>query len=279
MSIPNELTSIDEVYGTPSNPPYQDDEYKRNVANEDAHMPTVSDSQSGNIPMPSTHSQQSKSSRSRSTRGGKSVDSTVELMSDQHNSQTGADIPILTDSTATIHQTPIPSNKSSSVRSRSDRRSNVNPSNRASSSWQHPGTTEPIAPVLPLVSPVVSTSHASEESQAAIAYDDESDSDATLQEFQGFLRDAQIPFSEPVVPSFWDSSHSLCYLMESHPLKRSCDDDFNPGPFSEELQFELPAELGCFLVNPVAIPEGSVLVYNIAESGITTSVIEKALDA
>ena len=89
---------------------------------------------------------------------------------------------------------------------------------------------------------------------------------------------SQIPFSEPVVPSFWDSSHSLCYLMESHPLKRSCD-DFVPGPFSEELQFELPAELGCFLVNPVAIPEGSVLVYNITESGITTSVIEKALDA
>ena len=257
MSIPNELTSIDEVYGTPSNPPYQDDESKRNVANEDAHMPTVSDSQSGNIPMPSTHSQLSRSSRSRSTRGGKSVDSTVELMSDQHNSQTGTHIPILTDSTATIHQTPIPSNKSS-LRSRSDRRDRtVNPSNGASSSWQHPGTTEPIAPVLPLASPVVSNSHASEESTATIAYDDDSDSDATAQEFQGFLHDVQIPFSEPVVPSFWDSSHSLSYLMNSHPLKRSCD-DFVPGPFSEELQFELPAELGCFLVNPVAIPEGSV---------------------
>ena len=61
------LTSIDEVYGTPSQPPYQDDDSKRNVVNEDAHMPAVPDSNNGNIPMPSAHSQQSRSSRSRST--------------------------------------------------------------------------------------------------------------------------------------------------------------------------------------------------------------------
>ena len=176
--------------------------------------------------------------------------------------------------------TSVSTDKSS--RSRSDRR------NQASSSWQHPAgrdqsgftPTLPLAPDSFVSSPTVnSNSNDTTDSQATIAYDDESDSDATVNEFSGFqLYDVQIPFSEPDVPAFWDSSHSLSYLMNSHPLKRS-DDDFIPGPYSQELQFELPSELGCFLVNFVCIPDGSVLVYSITEAGSTTAVIEKALDA
>ena len=252
------MNSIDEVYAD-SIPPHQDEDSFRPKANP-----------SNAIPMPSRND----SERSRSERRHRDDSAQSQLTpSDMHTDFDTA----VTSERSTI---PISSNSTVSKRSRSERGNRKSEDSKrdssssgapgaASSSHERPSVTQAVPnPVtLPIHSNTTTTSN---DSQQTIPYDndvhsdgppellEDSDSDAeTIAEFQGFYDDVEIPSEEPSVPAFWDTSFQASFLAQSHPLRRPVEfEQF--GNYSNEIQFELPPHLSCWLVNPVYVQEGHV---------------------
>ena len=266
------MNSIDEIYAD-SIPPHQDD---------DSFRPKVNPSPE--VPMPShNNSERSRSQRRHRSERSQSQDSISDMRTDFDTAVTSqrSTIPITSNSpsVATISERSRSGrgNSNSRIPKRTSKDSQRAPGaldsrTGASSSHERPSVT-PAVPVSPNVTLPIRSNTTSSSSQPTIPYENDNDSEGppslvnnsddeisdteTIAEFQGYFDEVDIPFEEPSVPAFWDTCFQTSYLAQSHPLRRPLESE-QLGNYNDNIQFELPPTLSCWLVNPVFVPEGHV---------------------